>query len=366
MRLYKISSLILAGTLAFSPLSVYAAENGAETETTTETTTETPDLNTSVNTFNATNNANTMTLSEFTNMVDINSSSFQKLNNDDVYQMMKNSLDAGESVKLTEAFAMSEGLEIPNNMMYDLSDCGMDGTVDASSINLEYASLLTQMDTNYDTAMEDLSSFSVSTTDLFNNTYGDLVKDMQISEATLPSNFSFENLTTQNTTSMDNTYKNILNSSDYTTIKNNVSLGNVFQQAANGPSKYGLMSGEDMETLLGDYSADAESNYKTKKSASKTWHSNQSYTWQKGIEADSDAERDKDEIDKDIEDVDNNFEAMKHYVTTGELDVGDSSSSDDGDDVSNPTDAAQTTITVNGKDVTNKILNDPDSVHHRT
>ncbi len=260
MKKNKFFVLLLTSSLVLSSFSVYAEENTEETtESTTEISTEftTEDLNSP---YHAGTNT-TMTLSEFKDMVDVNSESFEKLGNDEVYKMMKNSLMNGEDIALTEAFSMSTGLEIPDNMMYDLSDCGMDGTIDTTSINLQYANVMAQMDKDFNTSLDNLSSNSVTATELFNNTYGNLANELKVSKAELPEGFSFSELAVQNSTSFANAYGNAINSSEFQNIRNTVSIRDMFSEADKGVTRYGLASLSDLDLLTKDYELGIEQKY---------------------------------------------------------------------------------------------------------
>ncbi len=316
MKIYKIASCFLASALVFSPISVFAADDGFSNETSTETateiTTENEQTNISNNNVTAGTNNTTMTLSEFTSMIDTKSDSFTKVNNDDVFQMMKNSLDAGESVRLMDAWEISEGLSIPDNMMYDLSECGMDGSIDASEINFDYANLMTKLDENYATASTDLSAFTISSTELFNNTYGDLAEQLKVGEAVLPDGFDFNTMTTQNSASMQTAYESALNDSEYLTVKNTVSVNNVFEQAKNGPTKYSLMSADDLSKLLKTYSSDLEEDYESAKNNKSTEIRIEAGSNKSAVE--SEGASNKSNVDADMENTKQKYEDRDEKV----------------------------------------------------
>ncbi len=210
-----------------------------------------------------------MTLNDFKNMVNENSDAFNNTDNDTMFNYMKNSLDKGEDVNLSDAFKSSTGLTIPDNFMYDLSSCGMDGTLDASSINLEYGKLLNNINSSYDTKIEDLSSCAMDASTLFTNTYGDLASKLQTDEATLPSDFSFKKISESAKKSMSEGYKDVTKDSNYNSIKDSVNTKNVFDKASKNLTMPDLLSTDDLNNLNSSYKSDLENNWNSKTSTSK-------------------------------------------------------------------------------------------------
>ena len=288
----RFLSIFLASSIMLSGSSVFAEET---TETTTETTTEqsidtdnmsnmmeqmdesfgkdittydTSDLSVSGGNHGGT----TMTLSEFQTMMNDNSETMT-IDNDTVFNYMKNSLDVGEDISLSSAFSSSTGLEIPSNLMYDLSDCGLTGTVDASSINLQYADLTTNLSDTFNTASLDLSSKTVNATTLFENTYGDLASELQVEKATLPSDFNFSSLSAQNQSSINEAYNSAFSNSDYNSIKNKVSTSSVFEEASKGLTMPDLLDFDDLNNLTKDYKSELEADWSSTAadSRSDTW-----------------------------------------------------------------------------------------------
>lgn len=291
----KLLSILLTSSIILSGIPVYADDTTENTESATETTTEqaidTESMQNNMNqleesfgkdvtTYDSSNlsvsggnhGGTTMTLSEFQNMIKDNSESMT-IDNDTMFNYMKNSLDAGEDINLSYAFSNSTGLEIPSNFMYDLSDCGMSGTLDASNINLQYADLTNSLSEDYNTAALDLSQNTVDATTLFENTYGDLSNELQIEKASLPSDFNFSSLSEQNQNAINEAYNSAFSSSDYNSIKNKVSTSSVFEEASKGLTMPDLLDFETLSNLTEDYNADIEKEW------SETASSGKSDTW---------------------------------------------------------------------------------------
>ncbi|MCR5624235.1 MAG: hypothetical protein K6G11_03220 [Lachnospiraceae bacterium] len=289
----KIISVILATSIILSGNVVYAEDNA--TEVTTETTTEQSnnseklnemmdqmenDFGKDTNIYNdsdltisgGNHGGTTMTLSDFQELINSDSKTLS-IDNDTMFNYMKNSLDAGEDISLSSAFSNSTGIEIPSNLMYDLSDCGITGNLDASNINLQYADLSTNLSDTYNSASLDLSKNTINATTLFNNTYGDLVNKLQVTEATLPTDFDFSSLSSQNQTAINEAYNSAFSNSDYNSIKNKVSTSSVFEEASKGLTMPDLLDLETLNSLTTDYNSEIEKQW------SETALSGKSDTW---------------------------------------------------------------------------------------
>lgn len=281
----RLMVLFLTSTFLIPNIPVFADETTENnTETTTEATTSTIDslqntMNEMSNSYDTSsvsggkNKGNhggtTMTLSEYQSLIESNSTDFKQLDNDTMFNVMKNSLDAGEDINLGDAFTQSSGLDIPSNFMYDLSDCGINGKLDASEINLEYANLLSNMDKEYSNNAEDLSDNALDATKLFSNTYGDLAEKLQIDEATLPEDFSLSAITKQNTDTINSAYNSALNNSEYSSVKSKVNSSDIFEKASQGLSMPSLMSPSDLSALTSDYNSQLENKWNAKSNESK-------------------------------------------------------------------------------------------------
>lgn len=206
-----------------------------------------------------------MTLNEFRQSVSTQAEGFQNIDMESVFKLMQNSLDAGEDISLSNALSLS-GLTVPDNFMYDLSECGLNGTLDTSLLNLEYASLLSGMDEEYKAA--DFSSQSQGAVSLFNSNYGDLSESLKTTEYSLPEGFSMKEMVKSNNKTINASYKEAYKESGYKNVRKSMDVSGIFQQAANGPAVY---SNTDASTLSGQAqsaSSGAKSSYESKKSTS--------------------------------------------------------------------------------------------------
>lgn len=282
----KIISLILiAGMISVQNPYVYASDNEPETSTENTkqeiyeekkdekqdssmelTTAELPDLSeklpdlTDKDTNKGKHGGITMTYDEFMTQVGDNKEAFQNIDNDAMFNMMKNSLDAGEDISLGEAFSMSEGLEIPSNFIYDLSETGLNGQLDASSINLQYANLITNMSTSGNQSIEDLSKNTVGAVNYFNSSYGDLADQLMINQATLPEGFDFTSICQNSSSQMSSAYGSLADNSEYNSIRSKINVSSLFDAAAEGLDAPELLSFSDLEGMASSYDEQLKNN----------------------------------------------------------------------------------------------------------
>ncbi len=268
-------SVIAAGMILSSNQLVYADET---TEAVTEATTEaiqndgntddtslgenneesTTEKDASSPSFNYGNHGGiTMTYSEFRSHIEDNKESFQKIDNDELFNMLKNSVDAGEDISLGDAFSNAKGLEIPSNFIYDLSETGMTGHVDGSTLNLQYANLISNMDKDALEMNTDLSSKAIGATEYFNNTYSDVLNGQKIE---LPSNFDLSDMCQDNLINMLDSYSDYEGDGNFSGIRNGMNISDMYGTAAGGLSKPELMSPESLSGLTSDYNNQLKNN----------------------------------------------------------------------------------------------------------
>ena len=197
----------------------------------------------------------TMTCGDFLSYVKDNKEGFTKVDNDAMFTMMKNSIDAGEDIKLGEAFSKVSGLQIPSNFMYDLSTSGISETIDMESLNLQYANLALDMDKTKTSIATDMSKNAMNATGYFQKEYGDLGKSLQIDEATLPKGMNFSKMCSQNTKSMQDAYKGLVDDSGFNSVRSSMNTSSIFEQAKSGPKQFSLASYESLSSRGADYNS---------------------------------------------------------------------------------------------------------------
>lgn len=287
MRKKSLLSMILATSLLIcsqNSIICKASDNtniGSEEvltveETTTELATSTDsDLNLDIPDINGTgstldiNNVDTqtdvslnMTLGDFKKVAEEESSLYGSLSYDAAFEMMKNSLDKGEPISLTDAFIATGGLTVPDNFMYDLSESGLTGTLDKTQLNFEYANLINKMNADSAAMSLNLSSQSMGAVNLFESQYGDLASELQLESATLPEGFTMAEISANNNNIVNNLYSQAYSESDFASIRSSIDVSGIFNKASQGVDTYSLTSADDLQNtldgLVSDYRQNAE------------------------------------------------------------------------------------------------------------
>lgn len=171
-----------------------------------------------------------MTLDEFKSSIKDDNGSYE-----DVFTLMKNSVDKGESISLKDALSVSGNLTIPDNMMFDLSDSGISGTLDTSTLNLQFANILANMEAS----TVDLSSKAVGAASVFQAEYGNLAAEKQanMKENKLPKDFSLSKMTKANNKAIKKTYNKAYKDKSFQKIRKSIDTSSVVKKAAKGVKK---------------------------------------------------------------------------------------------------------------------------------
>ena len=213
-----------------------------------------------------------MTVDEFLTMIEQEGDKYQKVDNDKVFAMMKNSLDAGESISLGKAFAMSEGLTIPSNFVYDLSETGLTGKLDASTVNYEFASLVSEMNMNQEQMKEDMSKRAKDATALFYDTYGDplaakkesIAAGYTLPKMELPEGYNYSSLISSAKSKVDSQFDAAFNSSSYQSIRNSINVSALFETAKAGLPERKQKTAADLQKVIDENTAGWGSDFESK------------------------------------------------------------------------------------------------------
>lgn len=165
--------------------------------------------------------------------------SYQTLDYGQVFDLMKNSVNSGETINLSEALSL-KGLTIPENMMFDLSECGISGTLDPELLNYEYADMVTGMDEKLNAI--DLSENSNNVIDSFKNEFGDIGTSPDNYE--IPKDFSIQKMTKSQNNSINKAYKEAFKTNDYKNIRKSIDVSSIFKEANKGVKESDLKKTE--------------------------------------------------------------------------------------------------------------------------
>lgn len=217
-----------------------------------------------------------MTLSEFQQTINTELGAYQNLNYADVFSLMKNSLNAGEGIDLAQAMTFS-GITIPSNSMFDMSATGIDmSLLNTTSLNFEYASLISGMNESYQ--ITDVSSQSTNAVELFKKNFGDLSSQYKTGEATLPKNMTLKKLTKANNKAINKEYKEAYKDGGYKNVRSSINVSGLFDATKKTTSTGKASDEKKLKEQVAKDSAKKKQEAQNKKNASKiTIKSNTKY-----------------------------------------------------------------------------------------
>lgn len=193
-------------------------------------------------------------------------------NLNDLYDAMFQSMEKGQDISLSDAFNQLSGYTVSQQSPFSTSDMSLSSQIDFGSVNLQFVAMSEQMEQMYNSS--DLSGKSLNSVKLFNSTYGDILKQASLETPEIPSSFSAEKMIAQDTKNVNKAYSNLTNSSDFSKVKNKLSIGTAFDMASKGVNIPDLKSNTELsEMISGDVSSaknKISSEYKTQESAVKT------------------------------------------------------------------------------------------------
>lgn len=178
-------------------------------------------------------------------------------NLDDVYSAMSKSIKGGENISLSDAFNQVSDFSISTGSYMDTSDLQLGSSVDFGTVNLQYCNLAQNMTDKFNTS--DLSGNSINCLSLFENTYGDVLNSVKLENPTIPEGFTVDNMLAQGQSAIDSAYQSATSSSSFTSIKNSISIGNIFSKANQGLSMPELASNDTLSGLISSSSQSQKS-----------------------------------------------------------------------------------------------------------
>ena len=181
-----------------------------------------------------------------------NGLSVMDTNLDSLFASMQDSLLSGEDVSISDAFNSLSKQEISQDSLFDLSDVLTDASFDSGLLNIQYAAMTeSMMDSS---GLKNVSGQSMNCMQLFNDTYGDIMSQIQLEEPTIPEGFTVESMLQAGQEAVQQAYASVTSSGDFATVKNSISIGNIFSIANEGLTMPDLASGETLSGMLGSLS----------------------------------------------------------------------------------------------------------------
>lgn len=262
-RIFSITLATLAiatNTIAASAIAVSAAESADTIDT----------MDTSINNLSDTTDTSSFTIEDFKQSNNNNSITEDLSNMDlsdlgdgtltseklaetlsfsteDILNSMHSAL-SGDDTSLSEVLQNYTPFEIDMDAYYSIEDLELKSQNDFGTINLQYITLsndLAQTQSNLD-----MSGFSRTAADAFNDTYGDLASQISLTTYSIPEGFSVDNILAFGSAQINSLYSSALSSDMFQTIKGNISISSVFAKAKEGVSTYSLASVDTLRNMM--------------------------------------------------------------------------------------------------------------------
>ena len=125
------------------------------------------------------------------------------------------------------------------------------------------------METAY--AESDLSGQSGNCMDLFNSTYGDIASQMQLKTPKIPESFNVNSMLSSEADSIQKAYSSATNSAAFSSVKNNISISDIFSKARSGVSSKSLASTSTLKSMLSQTSGSNKSSVLSEYNKRKDW-----------------------------------------------------------------------------------------------
>ena len=187
----------------------------------------------------------------------------------ELLNVMNSSISSGKSISLSEAFNQLNSFAISTDSYKDISDLKLSDSFDIGTVNLQYCSLTTELISQHKSV--DLSGQSDNCLNLFENTYGNVLDEISLKEPTLPKGFNVETMLSQGKQAIEDAYSQATSSSDFSAVKNSISLGSVFSKAKQGLSMPGLASSDQLSNMIQDSVSSQKNSISGEYDARRSW-----------------------------------------------------------------------------------------------
>lgn len=153
---------------------------------------------------------------------------------DFVFQQMKNQLMFGEEVSFSGMQLPGTAPELTTQSLYDMSDMLNSANIDFGQTNMKFESLSDELEKAY--GLMDMSGASQGCMNLFQNTYGSLYENIKLETPEIPKDFSVNSMLSSAQSAVDDAYSSVVDSSAFSSVKNSISIGDIFAKANEGLS----------------------------------------------------------------------------------------------------------------------------------
>ena len=181
---------------------------------------------------------------------------------EEMYSNIQSMVTTTDQTSLADYYKENYEITIPSGDFFDVSDVDITSGYDNSVTNAQYLALAYNFTENYD-QMVDASGQSGNSMQIFQQEYGDIANSLKLETPIIPKGFDMSSLVSSAASSVTSTYKNALNSSGVSAVRDSIDTQWIFDKALSGPDSYSLKS---YKTLQSMNSAASNANNKTQSS----------------------------------------------------------------------------------------------------
>lgn len=176
-----------------------------------------------------------------------------------IFQQMQESMKKGESISFSKLFNENSTLKITEESMFDMSDAQDFFDADMGMTNLKYEALASALT---DSVSQNFGGQSMDCMGMFQDTYGGVISGLEMKEPEIPKGFTVDSMLNAGNNAVNQAYKDAMKSSSFQSVKNQISIGSVFDMAKRGPDAVSLKSDKELSSLLSKHSSSSKSQIK--------------------------------------------------------------------------------------------------------
>ena len=239
----KLTALLLSVTFICSPCTVFATETDTKGTPNYESgglsqDASTEDIKAYMDSLSSNSSLSLGDMKQAAKATDIRA----MLNAEDytsVYGDVLDSISGNDMMKLSMAIGSQMNISVPESIAADVAVMDYSSVYDTGLLNLQYMALSQSYTDNYIKA--ESANKAGDCMELFKNTYGDLASSLKLETPEIPSDFQPDKMVSQMSAQMEATYKDSTSKGQFASIKNSISIGNIFDMAQAGYSgKYDM------------------------------------------------------------------------------------------------------------------------------
>lgn len=130
----------------------------------------------------------------------------------------------------------------------EMSEQGEKGFLQSEDLDQKFETLMQELRVQgfgktKELTMPAMEGYTQNSMELFQSTYGDLLKELQLPQPEIPKDFSLSEFMQQSTAIRDSAFSQVKSSSEYQSVMGKLNVGSVWNKATQGlPNVSGLMS----------------------------------------------------------------------------------------------------------------------------